>query len=369
MYRALKGGPELLVAQSSSITAGTARTIRPRPFERWNSSLPLPCFNGGLSRSRAHAKGFIFIKIPKCASTTGASVTLRIAQNVARKQQHGDEMCLAKTNHDLASKIMWSPNETFVWSIIREPTARTISHFFFDHVSRKNLSSTDASFIGYLQEKRNYTNYYRRLSKSLARIDDPIDDINMILDAFNFIGISERMEESVVALKMLLGLETSDVLYLSSKESGKYDDGKYKNQNLCHLIQKSYVSNNMKHYFSSPEYKSSIAYDELLYQAVNHSLDMTIEMLGVAEFENQLREFRVAKARIDEACSSVKFPCTKDGVKRANEETDCLEGDWGCGFDCIDSTIETEELWHGTVRPNAITPSVLYVPKDIDSAQ
>ena len=49
--------------------------------------------------------------------------------------------------------------------------------------------------------------------------------IDKILDNYDFIGVTDRFDESLVVLQLLLGLETSDILYLSSKKSGNYDDG------------------------------------------------------------------------------------------------------------------------------------------------
>jgi hypothetical protein len=43
--------------------------------------------------------------------------------------------------------------------------------------------------------------------------------INQILSDYDFIGITERMAESAVALMMLLGVNMGDILYLSAKGS------------------------------------------------------------------------------------------------------------------------------------------------------
>ena len=49
--------------------------------------------------------------------------------------------------------------------------------------------------------------------------------MNEILAEYDYIGITERMEESAVALAMLLDLPLGDVLYLNAKQNGGYDEG------------------------------------------------------------------------------------------------------------------------------------------------
>jgi hypothetical protein len=46
------------------------------------------------------------------------------------------------------------------------------------------------------------------------------DMVSQVLDGYDFVGVSERMDESVVAFQMLLGLDPVDVMYMSSKKSG-----------------------------------------------------------------------------------------------------------------------------------------------------
>jgi hypothetical protein len=47
-----------------------------------------------------------------------------------------------------------------------------------------------------------------------------------IIDQFDFIALVERMDESLVVMKLLFGLEDKDMIVLSAKSSGGYDDGK-----------------------------------------------------------------------------------------------------------------------------------------------
>jgi hypothetical protein len=75
------------------------------------------------------------------------------------------------------------------------------------------------------------------------------DQQEHLLSSYDFVGITERFDESVVAMQLLLGLRTSDVLYLKAKggaEEGLDGAGGYKTSvssssqaSTCHRVCKS----------------------------------------------------------------------------------------------------------------------------------
>lgn len=98
-------------------------------------------------------------------------------------------------------------------------------------------------------------------------------------------------------------------------------------------------------YFASPHWKWAVHWDEVLYHAANRSLDLTIEYLGRDAFEMRLSEFRHVKRIVDQECGTVvRFPCTRDGVRRTDQDTDCLVSDLGCGFQCMDGVFSRMKL-------------------------
>ena len=142
---------------------------------------------------------------------------------------------------------------------------------------------------------------------------------------------------------MLLNIPLSDVLYLSAKLNGGYDDH-------CFFIQPSSLTPGMKEFIESDEWKELIKEDLALYKAANHSLDMTIERLGRAKFEHNLAKYKAALAEGNKRCRDrTVFPCTKDGVKVHPADTDCLWSDAGCGANCLDEVAHDlqldEEYW------------------------
>ena len=155
---------------------------------------------------------------------------------------------------------------------------------------------------------------------------------------YDFVGLAERFDESVVVLSMLLGVPLRDVLYLNSKRSGGYDG-------LCYKIQRANVTEVTERYLNSPEWKDYIAPELALYEAADASLDLTIDALGRERVQEQLNLFQKVLAAVEETCGPVtQYPCTKDGVPVPENETDCLVGDMGCGLDCIDLVADQYDL-------------------------
>jgi hypothetical protein len=213
-----------------------------------------------------------------------------------------------------------------------------------------------------------------------AKRKSPAEIANRILQEYDFLGITERMEESTVALSMVLGVPLADVLYVDAKHNGGYDEGT-ENHNTCTYIVPTFQSNGLKEYFKTREFQDCVRWDNVLYQVANRSLgmfkvshntqlvdviigscstlfisheifslfscfallDLTIDKLGRFEFEIKLEKFRAARSMIQTKCKDVVFPCSSGGVKM--NKTGCLWQDSGCGFQCLDDVAMELLLW------------------------
>jgi hypothetical protein len=121
-----------------------------------------------------------------------------------------------------------------------------------------------------------------------------------------------------------------DMLYLSVKVHGGYD-------NLCNFLLPSNLTANMKQYLESEEWQDIIRWDRILYEAVNASLDTTIDYLGRELVEKTLKRFQLAQQVVARRCQKeVKFGCTDEGERRKAQDTNCLFLDSGCAYECID---------------------------------
>ena len=237
---------------------------------------------------------------------------------------------------------------------------------------------------------------------------------SIILQEYNFIAVMERFDESMVVLQMLLNgpprpdndtnntdtntddntinaqknsvgqIKLGDLLYLSSKQAGSYDDGQSKNKNgdkICHKLFKSFTTKTMTNYFNyeppppsssignnrhihiNPNYISyqeRIKWDYALWKAANISLDNTINnLLGKEKFHKQLTKYKDALQEVQKHCSrKAIYPCSdtnKQQIIKSNgingnsnsnstadgqsplsrNETNCLYDDAGCGYKCI----------------------------------
>jgi hypothetical protein len=136
--------------------------------------------------------------------------------------------------------------KSFLWTVVREPAARAVSQFFHLQVSLENVTAKDKSFQRRLTREQVYWNYYlgilptKQVVVTAASSEAAVDIINKIVADYDFIAVTERMDESVVVLMMLLNLQMADVLYLSVKGNGKYDNDAQNNK--CYLIQPSVAS-------------------------------------------------------------------------------------------------------------------------------
>lgn len=318
--------------------------VKPRAFPR----KPVPCivppddrwWNPHVLRTPAH-EGLLFVKEMKTGSSTMAGVTIRIARNVARRLYNGKyRLCKLRFDHSSALKQEYGKRikeKSFLFTIIREPTSRAISQFFHFHVSREKVEPTDKEFKKHLLRYPYMDNYYLRdLSTGLfiPGRNDTVTAVNNILSDYDFIGITERLDESLVAMQMILGLQTNDLLYLRAKGNGGYDDAATKNR-TCQYIVPSFVSPGMNEFFSSSKlWKQRTKGDLLLYKAADRSLDYTIDALGREEFDKNLQLFRKSLALAEATCTNVRFPCSESG--QLNQPTDCLWLDSGCGVNCLD---------------------------------
>jgi hypothetical protein len=120
--------------------------------------------------------------------------------------------------------------------LLREPTARAISELFHHKVTREQWEPTDRKLVPQGDNMRHYCkkiNVYLNLrahAKDIVWKQHPSQSSlmmvlgNIILADYDFLAITEHMEESIVVLQLLLGwMKASDVLYLNAKGQGGVD--------------------------------------------------------------------------------------------------------------------------------------------------
>lgn len=303
--------------------------------------------NGDLTRGWFD-RGLQLRKPTKVGGSTASGVNLRIAKNMAARLGKTEDLsggiCDGTYIHTHST---WLRNrhvdESFLWSIIRDPTRRAVSLFYHFKVSKFHEPATVENFKKYTdREWRNYfINAHRFDLQSISPLKSLNEmfmtkQINQILRDYDFFAMTERFDESMVMLHMLLGVPMGDVLYLNAKTNGGYDGGG--GPEGCVFIQPSIVTAEMQDLFDSEEWQQEVVYwDNLLFQQVNKSFEMTIDTLGRDKFQNKVQQFRHAQQVVKDRCAEgAKYPCLPDGSRRKAYATNCLMVDSACNYECLD---------------------------------
>jgi Sulfotransferase family len=228
-------------------------------------------------QQRTTRTGILYVKVPKTGSSTGSSVNLRLASRIYEKvvgsssaelsssegnqtqqqaspfRQLPPRVCRNRFKHSPAHVLGYGRRDrlrSILWSVVRDPTDRVVSEYFHFGISRGGRNaSDDSAFRDYLWEHRErlqgfqarYLAFHELAAAKNGTEDDRIEErralhqsnsspvpspspsppravslktIRTILRGYDFVGVSERMDESLVALQLLLGLETADILYM-----------------------------------------------------------------------------------------------------------------------------------------------------------
>jgi len=328
-----------------------------RAFPIWNrSAIPYHWCHKEYIRQTKSVSGILFVKVNKCASSTGMGVTLRIADMLGHRVINtlkNEPGCFARYRHGFAGTDdrqygSRDAKTSVLWTMVRHPAPRVLSAYFFYQVSRRNHNATEASLLKYVQDKQFQTHYvnYLRLQNFKTREQE----IAHLMGNYDFIAVSERMDESLVVLSMLLKIPVADVVVLPSKLSGGYDDGRSKKG--CVKLQKKWSTPKIDKYLYGDFLENN--WDYRLYQAVNISLDRTIDALGRDKVEKGVANYRQLLEQNEIECrTKAVFPCPiPEGLKKAYfhtflSEQSCYYEDAGCGYKCTDKVLQnaSNEEW------------------------
>ena len=155
----------------------------------------------------------------------------------------------------------------------------------------------------------------------------------------------ERIDESLVAFQLLFGLETKDIVYVKAKSSGEYTLKSFSIGSFCVFTPKAYVSDKVGEFLKSPTWAAFNFGDLILHAAVEKSLDLTIEYLEKAKFDEALERFQNLQSEINEICiRETIFPCSSDGREQLELSSEnCYFQDSGCGYTCIDNLLASKK--------------------------
>lgn len=170
------------------------------------------------------------------------------------------------------------------------------------------------------------------------------DVVQEILDEYDFIAITERMDESLVVMKMLLNLTLEEIMYTKpARSAGSFSNGP--EGRPCVYLIPSFLTPGMSEFLESSDWKTRIKGDELLYQAAYRSLDRTIHALGRDKVERTLAQFKKAQAYAQEQCAGqIRGMCNDEGRPIPKEQRTCYIWSEGCDYQCLNSMLWPPEL-------------------------
>lgn len=313
--------------------------------------------------------GILYVKMAKAASSTCAGLALRIAD-----RNGGLPVQYKHIPAGVARYGDRDANLSFLFTSVREPASRQISwNFFARSVGRSphpgnitestivaNMKSSDEKpqdmfkingrggrQISYTALDHStiplYSAYDPTINKTMVIDPDRVAfNVQQVIEGYDFVLLVERMEESLVAMAMVMGLDLTDVVLASSSKVG--GSGYFMDQNLrCYRLMKPfYRSAVIDDYVRSDEWRAMNYGDYLLHAAANRSLDLTIQhTIGQDRFRRALKEYRKLKSAVDSACrDKVKMPCSKKGEPQPLSVQSCYDRDFGCGYPCADKVLE-----------------------------
>jgi hypothetical protein len=352
-------------------------------FEPSFSSTNASCWCIHENQEDGRPTGLMYNKMPKAGSSTTSGVALRIANRVAARQHFSSTLgvegdlehtntfkCSARVDHlqelGKVAKLFGNRDrkKSFLFSTIRDPAKRAISRIFFSKVRLKGQEPADEKMLEWLQDT---SHQFGTVSPGLGGFqlayvamhppdffsvwdpDSPTEVSNPdlvhtivreVLQDYDFMILVERYDECLIVMQLMLGLETSDLLFLSSKNAGS---SYYKiNSRECLKLKSSFVSPGVSEYISSNEWYAKSYGDYLLLEAASQSLDLTIEAFGRKRFDKALQNFKALKQRADAQCAAkAVFPCSPEGKLQNKEaaKSSCYREDWGCGYPCLDNVM------------------------------
>lgn len=278
------------------------------------------------SRSSKPYNTFQTVRIPKTGTTNFLSALVRARRTINPNAAICDEHIHRAEFDDLH---MLEP--IFHATMLRDPVERCMSSW----TMRFDSNRTDK--VQHIQSCINYQisvlaptssiaqqipKYNKKMSLLNSTHQNSTHIVEQILFAYDFIGITERFEESMVLLAYQLGVAINDVLYLSQKSSGEEYQGSdpYTNGKKIPVLQEE--SKEVQE--AAALLRSESAVEMELLRLVNKKLDQAIAK-NKQKFSRDLMALQSYLEYVDQFC------------RDSNES--CWQDDIGCAQDCIDQTM------------------------------
>jgi Sulfotransferase family len=271
----------------------------------------------GRNRSLTAVKGrmrfnLVMVKVPKVGSSTLGGVARRIAA-------HHSMSGYTDSNWIFHEPGVWAAHLTraklpvaklklpsFVFSVVRDPLARAMSEFYHFRVTRKSQHTNDAHRLD-LQKVA----FLRNVHNLQMRHLDPVETFRYagskhiaqrVFDAYDFVAVTERFDESMLLLAHRLGVPWSQVLYVPSKVAADGRQERFNGHTFTFVPHPAFVQESAEVQLELVSFRRQNHLDYELHRLANQRLDQLIAEYGEVEFRAQLAEFQRALAQVAEEC-------------------------------------------------------------------
>ena len=302
------------------------------PFVNTNKALggvlPSSEVVSGVGNSARLERNLVLVKMPKAGSTTLAFIAKQIAELhgihgfdfdydespwiTDGENEEPGVWCDHSDYRILEPKVAALQMDTFKFTFLREPTKRIMSEFQFLVVDKfegdvnRQCRRDGPNCIFTKSEEWSGLNACRLPRPSTEneirdRLKEYIEETCLDCEydyiktkdgktnALDFLGITERFNESLIVLKEMLGLDYASILYLYANGTPQDWDGKGSEEPPQGLVDMA------KGMLSESK-------DYALYERANRDLDDKIA--SISDFQEKLNAFEEMLQRAQDACDS-----------------------------------------------------------------
>ena len=292
------------------------------------------------------AQSIVYIKIPKTGSSTFAGVLHRAA---GKLKLAGADSCrledwsrepLLWAEHgsyeSIAGEVSRLRTRPLLLTLVRDPVERCMSHYYY---SLRTAPSAQRAVTFMRKDCREQQTRMLALDKNLPaphawarrreRDTTNATSVASLLPSFDFMGVAERFDESVVMLASLLGVDDDAVAYMPVKVADgqeRYDGAFVHTHRHTPWAQEDAA---VKRFAASPEFLLANQLDYELHAAATARIDA---FYATPENRARLAHF---KERRDQLVAAVHDKTTGavdlDAAHRSNLLFGCetKRGEWG----------------------------------------
>jgi hypothetical protein len=229
----------------------------------------------------------------------------RVTESIHMLSELGSEY-IGIANH-MPYRNISLPGPVLRFTAVRDPIDRSISHFYFRCSLKRLLDECQKDEAGLMKFLRSVENNYQTQYAFAGHFDG---------DLYDFIFVTERMDESLVAFKVAFGLSWRDIAYLPSKIL----NDKYETFSEMPLQKQRQVSQIL-----SPKIESDLAFHSYASRRLNETIAQIDSFYGQGTYQRQLECFKHVIEEVGRTCGDGHF-----------------ENRWkdnGKNFRCIDSIL------------------------------